>query len=113
MNERMHWHWPVLLATIWLIGCDAPHGARSSNQAPPAAASCAACHGPAGISSLDVYPNLAGQKETYLLNQLRAYRAGDRPNPMMQSVLMALEDDTLQALAAYYASLPPCAADKP
>lgn len=113
MNERRYWLLPVLLVMSWLTGCDAPSGALPGDRVPPAAASCAGCHGPAGISSLDVYPNLAGQKEIYLLNQLRAYRAGDRPNPMMQSVLMALDDDTLRALAAYYASLPPCVVDGP
>ena len=30
------------------------------------AALCAACHGPKGVSSNPLWPNLAGQQETYL-----------------------------------------------
>ena len=32
---------------------------------------CGACHGPAGISSVPAYPNLAGKKKLTLLNSLK------------------------------------------
>ena len=38
------------------------------------------------------YPHLTGQDERYLLAQLRAFRSGERENPMMRSVLGALSD---------------------
>ena len=104
--------WLALVAVGLCAGCERPTVPNASAM-PRAAAGCAACHGPLGISAIDVYPNLAGQKETYLLNQLRAYKSGERSNPMMQSIVIAMDDDTLKSLAAYFASLPPCVSEKP
>ena len=69
------------------------------------AAACAACHGANGISSNEIWPNLAGQKETYLAAQLKAFRDGDRKNPMMAPMAAGLSDADIANLAAYYASL--------
>ena len=69
------------------------------------AAACAACHGANGISSNEIWPNLAGQKETYLAAQIKAFRDGDRKNPMMAPMAAGLSDADIANLAAYYASL--------
>ena len=69
------------------------------------AATCAACHGGAGISPAPVYPNLAGQKEMYLYQQLAAFKSGTRDNAMMASMVAGLSDDDMKNIAAYYASL--------
>lgn len=68
-------------------------------------ATCAGCHGPAGISQNDMWPNLAGQKEGYLMAQIKAFRDGQRSNPMMSPMVAALSDADIADLAAYYASL--------
>jgi cytochrome c553 len=68
-------------------------------------ATCAACHGANGISPNDLWPNLAGQKEGYLVAQLKAFRDGGRANPMMAPMAAALSDGDIGDLAAYYASL--------
>jgi len=68
-------------------------------------ATCAACHGADGISPNDLWPNLAGQKEGYLVAQLKAFRDGGRANPMMAPMAAALSDGDIADLAAYYASL--------
>ena len=68
-------------------------------------ATCGACHGPAGISPNDIWPNLAGQKEGYLVAQLKAFRDGQRSNPMMAPMAAPLSDADIADLAAYYASL--------
>lgn len=34
---------------------------------------CVACHGAKGVSVVPIYPNLAGQKEQYLVEQLKAF----------------------------------------
>lgn len=67
---------------------------------------CIACHGANGISPNPEWPNLAGQQETYLFNQLKAFRDGDRQNPMMGPMVQGLSDQDLHDLAAYYHSLP-------
>lgn len=68
-------------------------------------AMCAACHGAAGVSPMDAYPNLAGQKAGYLVNQLHAFRDATRSNPMMNPVANGLTDEDIDNLAAYYSSL--------
>jgi len=68
-------------------------------------AACAACHGGNGISANDIWPNLAGQKEGYLVAQMKAFRDGGRKNPMMSPMAAALSDDDIANLAAFYSSL--------
>jgi len=71
---------------------------------------CASCHGPAGISPVPDYPNIAGQNPLYLEYALRRYRAGDRRGDqagMMYTVTQALTDADISNLAAYYATLRP------
>ena len=70
------------------------------------AASCAACHGAKGIAAAPTFPNLAGQSETYLYVQLRAFKDGARVNAVMQPLAKALTDQDVRNLAAHFASLP-------
>ena len=73
------------------------------------AAVCAACHGQNGISQIPMYPNLAGQKEQYLVAALNAYKNGQRQGgqaPIMQGQASGLSEADIANLAAYYASLP-------
>ncbi len=66
---------------------------------------CTACHGAAGISPNDQWPNLAGQKEGYLLKQIKAFRDGDRIDAMMAPMVKPLTDADVENLAAYFSSL--------
>ncbi|NQY33960.1 MAG: cytochrome c [Alteromonadaceae bacterium] len=66
---------------------------------------CAACHGAAGISAVPMYPNLAGQKETYLAKQLKDFKSGTRKDPIMGAMAMGLSDADVANLSAYYANL--------
>jgi len=68
------------------------------------AALCASCHGPTGISMSPIWPNLAGQKEQYLVKQIKAFRDGTRQDPMMAPMVAALSDADIDNLAAYYSS---------
>ena len=65
---------------------------------------CAACHGATGVSSNPLWPNLAGQQEIYLAKQIKAFRDGDRKDPLMAPMVAALSDDDIANLAAYYAA---------
>lgn len=69
------------------------------------AATCVACHGPAGVSGNPMWPNLAGQKEMYLAKQLKDFKAGTRTDPVMSSMAKPLSDEDIANLAAYYAGL--------
>jgi cytochrome c553 len=69
---------------------------------------CAPCHGPVGISLVRNYPNLAGQKEKYLIAQLEAFRTGTRVDPIAMGPISAiLTDQEIKDLAAYYSELNP------
>jgi len=70
------------------------------------AAVCAACHGANGIAVAATFPNLAGQSQTYLYVQLRAFKDGARTNAVMQSLARTLTDADMRNLAAHFASLP-------
>jgi len=69
------------------------------------AASCSGCHGANGISANPLWPNLAGQKEAYLVKQLKAFRDGTRSDPMMTPMAKPLSGADIENLAAYYSSL--------
>ncbi|MCB1582839.1 MAG: cytochrome c [Marinicella sp.] len=66
---------------------------------------CAACHGTDGISASPIWPNLAGQKEAYLVKQIKAFKSGERKDPSMAPMVAGLSDADIENLAAYFASL--------
>ena len=68
-------------------------------------ATCAGCHGPAGISPNPLWPSLAGQHAAYMVKQMKAFRDGTRNDPMMSPMAKPLSDQDIEDLAAYYASL--------
>jgi len=69
------------------------------------AATCAGCHGANGISAVPTYPNLAGQKEAYLVKQLKAFKDGSRKDPTMNAMAAPLTDADMANVSAYFASL--------
>ena len=68
---------------------------------------CGACHGSNGISMIPMYPNLAGQKEQYLVLQMKAFRDGERKNMVMAPMAARLSDTDIANLSAYFSSLNP------
>jgi len=68
------------------------------------ARNCAACHGETGIGSNPAWPSIAGQRPGYLVNVLKAFRAGLRKDPMMAGVARGLSDTDIADLAAHYAA---------
>ena len=69
------------------------------------AASCAVCHGPMGLATAPNTPNLAGQPEPYLAEQLKQYRSGKREHAVMAVIAKPLTDAEIDNLAAWYASI--------
>ena len=68
-------------------------------------ATCAACHGADGMGKMPTYPNLKGQKEAYIVKQLKAFKDGTRKDPTMNAMAKPLSDADMANLAAYYSSL--------
>jgi len=95
--------WLLLCPAMLTFGCTAEGDIEAGKLA---ATSCQACHGKDGIGLTPQTPNLAGQKEVYLSNQLIAYRSGTRKNNIMSPLAKPLSDEDIANLAAYFASLP-------
>ena len=77
---------------------------------------CGTCHGTHGVSELPKYPRLAAQNANYLAAQLKAFRGQTRGDPdaigYMWGMAGALDDETIAALAEYYAGQKMSAGDK-
>lgn len=72
------------------------------------AAACGACHGPGGNGAINPeWPKLAGQGSSYIVSQLKAFKAHTRPNPIMWGQAEALSDQDMADLAAYFGSQKP------
>lgn len=104
---------PLLLATLAAAAapCLAGSGRIPTDgdklpkgvQAVPAVVSqCMACHGPGGLSEYDDWPNLAGQKQAYLLQQLKDFKSGARQHPMMAPAIAVLTEPDFKTLADYF-----------
>ena len=93
------------ISVVAVLGWSAPALAAGSKEAGQAkAATCSACHGMDGNSVNPEWPNLAGQHPAYLATQLKAFKAGDRQNPLMSPMAMILSDEDMADLAAYFSS---------
>jgi cytochrome c553 len=71
------------------------------------AAVCGACHGPNGNSVNPEWPNLAGQSELYIEEQLHLFKANVRNNPIMAPMVAPLTDADAKDIAAYFATQTP------
>lgn len=75
-------------------------------------ATCAACHGADGNSTIPANPKLAGQHAGYLVKQLKNFKAANNPdtkevvrvNPTMNGMAAPLSEQDMQDLAAYFSS---------
>lgn len=94
-----------LLFSILILMPMASYAAGDAAAGKAKASACAACHGAKGISGNDIWPNLAGQKAGYLKKQMKAFRDGDRKDPMMSPMASGLSDEDIDNLAAFYSSL--------
>ncbi len=74
-------------------------------EVPPVANTCIGCHGPSGISTSPTWPNLAGQKEAYLIKALKDFKNGNRKDPLMSPMVTALSEADILTVAKYFSSL--------
>ena len=75
---------------------------------------CIACHGPDGNSVNPVWPKLSGLDEVYIAKHLQYFKEGTRVNVLMGPLVMALSEQDMKDLGAYYESMErsPGAADE-
>jgi cytochrome c553 len=70
-------------------------------------APCAGCHGVDGNTTDPKTPRLAGLSAEYLITAVNAYKDGSRKHDVMRDQVIALRDQDVEDLAAYYASKEP------
>ncbi len=70
---------------------------------------CKACHGLDGKGVAPAIPNLAAQRERYLLASLQEYKEAKRHHAALKSMADKMSGADIINVVAYYASLPPVA----
>ena len=93
------------LTVLALAAVALPVMAQSVDK-PAKVAICAACHGENGVAIAPIYPNLAGQYETYIANALHDYHDGKRSNAIMNAQASSLSNDDIKQLARWFSSQP-------
>lgn len=79
--------------------------ASDVNQGRVKASQCSVCHGVNGIANMAEAPNLAGQSEIYLSEQLKNYRSGKRSHEVMSLMAKPLSDPDIENLSAWFSSI--------
>ena len=101
---------PMKLRTLALVGAFL---ASSAVWAADAAVDnlissrCATCHGAEGHATSPIFPSLAGQNRQYLIKQLQDFRSKKRVSETMAPQVADLSDETIAALADFYAAKKP------
>ena len=93
-----------LAAAGWLGAAHAAPGDAEAGKR--AAAACVACHGAAGNSPTDQFPNIAGQVPGYIAAQLDKFKSGARKNAVMSGIVANLTAQDMADLDVYYSGLP-------
>ena len=69
---------------------------------------CALCHGLDGLSAMDKFPRLAGQKPEYILKQINDFRDGRRHNDggQMSDIVSELAPEEERVVAEWFSTQP-------
>lgn len=93
----------ALLITAPLLSATA-QAAGNAEAGQTKAATCIACHGPDGNSPNPIWPKLAGQSASYIMDQLGKFKSGARQDPLMSPMAAPLSDEDVADLAAFFSS---------
>jgi cytochrome c553 len=105
----------ILITALCAVSVSAFAASDSSKEAAPkvqtapaaeTAQQCVACHGEGGVSTINTFPVLAGQHRGYLEHAMKAYKTGERKNPIMKGLASGLSDADIEGLAIYFSKQP-------
>lgn len=103
----MHSSHHLGLVGVVMISLALPTTARAAGDAAAGkgkSLACQACHvSPAGAGDV---PHLAGQRQAYIAKQLKAFKTGDRKDPLMNAMAAQLSEADIDNLAAFWSSQP-------
>lgn len=94
----------VLLSAAAVLAAPVALGAGDPTEGKQKAESCGGCHGPDGNGAAPIFPKLAGQHVSYLTKQLHDFKTEKRPEPTMTAMALALSDDDMADIGAFYAA---------
>src|SRR5262249_15115473 len=101
----------LLVGMAAALHAEKPPAGSATAAEQKAATLCSTCHGPRGVSTSPEFPNLAGQRESYFVRQIEAFRARSRAekdaHDFMWGIASQLDDSIIAELARYYAAQPP------
>lgn len=86
--------------------------AVTTGNAPADVAVCTSCHGSGGMANATAMPgvpNLAGQKATYIVKQLKSFKTQNRKDATMSAFVGSLSDAQIEVIAKYFSGLKPSA----
>lgn len=103
---------PILAAALLapaLLAAGSVHAAdQQTLYTQSLAATCANCHGTQGKAVRDgSVPGLAGMKSDYLIEQMQAFKSGQRPATIMHQLAKGYTDEQVRQLAEYFAAQKP------
>jgi cytochrome c553 len=102
--------WIAAVGALILLGLTrVAYAAGDAAAGETKAATCVACHGPAGNSTQSAVPSLAAQPPLYVYYQLLQFREKRRIDPLMSPQAAGLSDRDMQDLGAYFFSQRPAA----
>jgi cytochrome c553 len=97
--------WILAITTYGAIASNSATAAGKVEAGAAKAVVCQACHGANGNSTNPEWPSLAGVGADYIADQLKNFKEGKRPNPVMMPNAMSLSADDMADLGAYFDSL--------
>ena len=72
---------------------------------------CMSCHGPSGAgipgggTEIGAYPRLGGQHMAYVVDQMKAYKTGQRKNAIMEDIAKRMTEEELNSVANFIQGL--------
>lgn len=99
--------WLLAVTLLWsgtafgstAFGGDVEYGAYLS-------AECVTCH-EAGAKTSEKIPSIEGWDEASFVAVMQSIRAKERSSEVMETIAASLDDEQIEALAAYFATLKP------
>jgi cytochrome c553 len=108
-----------MIFSVALVGCSEKEQPAAPKTTPPksvaadivagktiAEKDCKGCHGLDGKGAAPAIPDLAAQRERYLLAAMQEYRDGKRTHAALRDLAVHMSEADERNVVAYYASLP-------
>ena len=94
----------IYIAIAGIVALTAAPASAQTADVSILTATCSGCHG-ANAGGSGAIPGLSGQQQSYLAEQLRAFKAGARPATVMNRLAKGYTDEEIAALALHFSRL--------